>query len=191
MCEQALTYVLFLNLEKPFQEPPLASEHILASPQIERVPRITWIELYMVCKIQDATKKCHRVVQIFVQTPHLPRIPTGKNSTRWMSRHSGVQCCETPRPIYRTGIDYNDSWTCQGVYQDCLCSFWTLIAQSCMKTYFYITTFRSMCPVPNMAVYGLSLMSCFPVCCSGIFRMILRWFLLATPRTTGYYYHYY
>ena len=28
--------------------------------------------------------------------------------------------------------------------------------------YFYISTFRSMCAVPNMAVFGSSLTSCFP-----------------------------
>jgi len=28
--------------------------------------------------------------------------------------------------------------------------------------YFYISTFRSMCAVPNMAVFCISLTSCFP-----------------------------
>ena len=28
--------------------------------------------------------------------------------------------------------------------------------------YFYISTFRNMCAVPNMAVFGSSLTSCFP-----------------------------
>ena len=44
--------------------------------------------------------------------------------------------------------------------------------------YFYISTSRSMCAVPNMAVFCSSLISCFAVCCSGIFWMILRQFHL-------------
>ena len=36
--------------------------------------------------------------------------------------------------------------------------------------YFYISTFRSMCEVPNMAVFGSFLTSCFPV-------MLLMYFL--------------
>ena len=36
--------------------------------------------------------------------------------------------------------------------------------------YFYISTFRSMCAVPNMAVFCSSLTSCFP-------RMLLTYFL--------------
>jgi len=36
--------------------------------------------------------------------------------------------------------------------------------------YFYISTFRSMCAVPNMAVIWISLTSCFPV-------MLLTYFL--------------
>ena len=36
--------------------------------------------------------------------------------------------------------------------------------------YFYISTFRSMCAVPNMAVFCSSLTSCFPV-------MLLTYFL--------------
>ena len=36
--------------------------------------------------------------------------------------------------------------------------------------YFYISTFRSMCAVPNMAVFWGSLTSCFPV-------MLLTYFL--------------
>ena len=39
--------------------------------------------------------------------------------------------------------------------------------------YFYISTFRSMCAVPNMAVFCSSLTSCFPVCCSRIFFILL------------------
>ena len=35
--------------------------------------------------------------------------------------------------------------------------------------YFYISTFRSMCAVPNMAVFCSSLTSCFLVYCSRIF----------------------
>ena len=35
--------------------------------------------------------------------------------------------------------------------------------------YLYISTFRSMCAVPNMAVFCSSLTSCFLVCCSRIF----------------------
>ena len=43
--------------------------------------------------------------------------------------------------------------------------------------YFYISTFRSMCAVPNMAVFWSSLTSCFP-------GMLLTYFL-------NYYYYYY
>jgi hypothetical protein len=32
----------------------------------------------------------------------------------------------------------------------------------------YISTFHSMCVVPNMAVFCSSLILCFPICCSGI-----------------------
>jgi len=35
--------------------------------------------------------------------------------------------------------------------------------------YFYISTFRSMCAVPNMAVFCSSLTSCFP----GMFIIIV------------------
>ena len=42
--------------------------------------------------------------------------------------------------------------------------------------YFYINTFRSMCAVPNMAVFCGYLISCFPVICSGIVWVILKWF---------------
>ena len=35
--------------------------------------------------------------------------------------------------------------------------------------YFYISTFRSMCAVPNMALFCSSLTSCLPVRCSRIF----------------------
>ena len=34
--------------------------------------------------------------------------------------------------------------------------------------YFYISTFQSMCAVPNMGVFCSSLTSCFLVCCSRI-----------------------
>ena len=40
--------------------------------------------------------------------------------------------------------------------------------------YFYISTFRSMCAVPNMAVFCSSLTSCFPVSWSRIFWMTLK-----------------
>jgi len=59
--------------------------------------------------------------------------------------------------------------------------------------YFYISTFRSMCAVPNMAVFCSSLTSCFP-------GMLLTYFLKdfeivpAAPIITGitfYYYYYY
>ena len=36
--------------------------------------------------------------------------------------------------------------------------------------HFYISTFRSMCDVPNMAVFCISLISCFP-------DMFVRYFL--------------
>ena len=50
--------------------------------------------------------------------------------------------------------------------------------------YFYISTFRSMCAVPNMAVFCISLTSCFPA-------MLLTYFLIdfeivpVAPITTG------
>jgi len=61
--------------------------------------------------------------------------------------------------------------------------------------YFYISTFRSMCAVPNMAVFWISLTSCFP-------GMLLTYFLNdfeivpVAPIITGitfvftYYYYY-
>jgi len=66
--------------------------------------------------------------------------------------------------------------------------------------HFHISTFRSMCAVPNVAVFCNSLISCFPVCCSGIVSLILRWFdlpllslvsLLLSHSTHYYYYYYY
>jgi len=58
--------------------------------------------------------------------------------------------------------------------------------------YFYISTFRSMCAVPNMAVFWSSSTSCFP-------GMLLMYFLNdfevvpVVPIITGiaYYYYYY
>jgi len=58
--------------------------------------------------------------------------------------------------------------------------------------YFYISTFRSMCAVPNMVVFWNSLTSCFP-------GMLLTYFLNdfeivpVAPIITGccYYYYYY
>jgi len=62
--------------------------------------------------------------------------------------------------------------------------------------YFYISTFRIMCAVPNMAVFCSSLTSCFP-------GMLLTYFLndfeivqsplllLASPLFLHYYYYYY
>jgi len=56
--------------------------------------------------------------------------------------------------------------------------------------HFYISTFRSMCAVPNMAVFWISLTSCFP-------GMLLTYFLNnfgivpVAPIITGYYYYYY
>ena len=56
--------------------------------------------------------------------------------------------------------------------------------------YFYISTFRSMCAVPNMAVFCSSLTSCFP-------GMLLTYFLNVfeivpvAPIITYYYYYYY
>jgi hypothetical protein len=56
--------------------------------------------------------------------------------------------------------------------------------------YLYISTFRSMCAVPNMAVFCSSLISCFP-------GMFLGYFLNDSemvpvgPTVTGYYYYYY
>ena len=44
--------------------------------------------------------------------------------------------------------------------------------------HFYISTFRSMCAVPNMAVFWSSLTSCFLVCCSRIFWTTLKLLLL-------------
>ena len=53
--------------------------------------------------------------------------------------------------------------------------------------YFYISTFRSMCAVPNMAVFCSSLTSCFPA-------MLLTYFLNdyeTVPAQEYYYYYYY
>jgi len=56
--------------------------------------------------------------------------------------------------------------------------------------YFYISTFRSMSAVPNMAVFWSSLNSCFP-------GMLLTYFLNdfeivpVAPTITDYYYYYY
>jgi len=51
--------------------------------------------------------------------------------------------------------------------------------------YFYISTFRSMCAVPNMAVFCSSLTSCFLVCCSRVFWMTLK----QTQSPYYYWYH--
>jgi hypothetical protein len=40
--------------------------------------------------------------------------------------------------------------------------------------YFYVSTFRSMCAVPNMAVFCSSFTSWYLVCCLCIFWMILK-----------------
>jgi len=52
--------------------------------------------------------------------------------------------------------------------------------------YFYISTFRSICAVPNMAVFWSSLTSCFP-------GMLLTYFLndFENDFDTYYYYYYY
>ena len=50
------------------------------------------------------------------------------------------------------------------------------------QLYFYISTFRSMCAVPNMAVFCSSLTSCFP-------GMLLTYFLNVFE-IYYYYYHY-
>ena len=42
--------------------------------------------------------------------------------------------------------------------------------------YLYISTFRSLCAVPNVAVCCSSIISCLPVRCLGILWMTLRWF---------------
>ena len=45
--------------------------------------------------------------------------------------------------------------------------------------YFYISILRNMCAVPNMAVFCSSLwFRAFPVCCSGIWSMILTLFYI-------------
>ena len=41
--------------------------------------------------------------------------------------------------------------------------------------YFYLSTFRSMCAVPNKAVFCSSFTSWFPGCCLCIFYIILKW----------------
>ena len=53
--------------------------------------------------------------------------------------------------------------------------------------YFYISTFRSMCAVPNMAVFCSSLTSCFP---SMLFTYYLNDFEIV-PVAHIYYYYYY
>jgi hypothetical protein len=42
--------------------------------------------------------------------------------------------------------------------------------------YFYVSIFRSMCSVPNMAVFCSSLTHGLLECCSHIFWVILKWF---------------
>ena len=44
--------------------------------------------------------------------------------------------------------------------------------------YFYISTFSSIFAVPNKTVFCSSLISCFPLCSSGILRIISRQFQL-------------
>ena len=44
--------------------------------------------------------------------------------------------------------------------------------------HFYISTFRSMCAVPNMAVFCSSLILCYPVMLLWYFLNDLRWFHL-------------
>jgi hypothetical protein len=48
--------------------------------------------------------------------------------------------------------------------------------------YFYINIFWSMCAVPNMAVLCRSLMSYFPICCSGVLLLLLL--LLFNPHSS-------
>ena len=50
--------------------------------------------------------------------------------------------------------------------------------------YFYINTFPSMCAASSMAVFCSSWFHTFPVCCLGIFCMILR------PSSCPYYHWY-
>ena len=50
--------------------------------------------------------------------------------------------------------------------------------------YFYISTFRSMCAVPNMAVFCSSLISCFP-------GRLLTYFSSSSSSYYYYYYYYY
>jgi hypothetical protein len=55
-----------------------------------------------------------------------------------------------------------------------------------LALYFYISTFRSMCAVPNMAVFYSSLTSWFPGMVLTYFLKILKWFqslqlLLVSP----------
>jgi hypothetical protein len=56
--------------------------------------------------------------------------------------------------------------------------------------YFYISSFRSVCAVPNMAVFCSSLTSWFP---GMVFTYFLNDFEMApvAPIITGYYYYYY
>ena len=52
-----------------------------------------------------------------------------------------------------------------------LCYMWCYFAREiCLVVYFYISTFRSICVVPNMAVFYSSLVSCLP-------SMLLRYCL--------------
>ena len=51
--------------------------------------------------------------------------------------------------------------------------------------YFYISTFRSMCAVPNMVVFCSSLTSCFP----GMLLTYFRNVFVIVP--VAYYYYYY
>lgn len=173
---------LFLNLQKPFQEPSLASVHIVASPYVECVPRLTWLELYTVCRTQDATVQCQRVVLFVVHTPHLPRIPTGKKTTGWMSRHSGVQSRDPTRPIHRPR---KRLWFMD--VPGCVPRLPVLIMNT-RRTVINENLIRAQCPIWPVSVFPLCRVT--RVCCSGIFRMILTWFLPATP-ITGYFCYYY
>ena len=56
--------------------------------------------------------------------------------------------------------------------------------------YFYISTFRSMCTVPSMAVFWSSLTSCFPGMLLTYLLLLLLLLLLLTPMYVAVYVHF-
>jgi hypothetical protein len=78
--------------------------------------------------------------------------------------------------------------------QCCSCSVFTVCATCNVISpvkyvlYFYISTSRSLCAVPNMAVVCCSLISCFP---GMVLRYCLQWFWNGSSRPYWYRYQFY